>query len=47
MARAAAGDGAKAYARGRFPAAIKLFRKISLARDFVKFLTIPAYELIA
>ncbi len=39
--------GTKAYARGRFPAAIRLFRGISLARDFVEFLTIPAYKLIA
>jgi malate synthase len=34
------------YARGRFPEAIKLFRDISLADDFVPFLTLPAYELI-
>ncbi|MEA2991655.1 MAG: malate synthase [Alphaproteobacteria bacterium] len=38
--------GADAYAGGRFPEAIKLFRDISLAPDFVEFLTIPAYELI-
>jgi malate synthase len=38
--------GAKAYERGRFPEAIKLFRDISLAPDFVDFLTIPAYRLI-
>jgi malate synthase len=34
------------YARGRFPEAIKLFRDISLAEDFVPFLTLPAYALI-
>ena len=38
--------GASAYARGRFPEAISLFREISLAPDFVEFLTIPAYKLI-
>jgi malate synthase len=38
--------GAGNYARGRFPAAIKLFRDISLADDFAAFLTIPAYKLI-
>ena len=36
----------RAYARGRFPEAIELFREISLAPDFVEFLTIPAYKLI-
>jgi malate synthase len=39
--------GAAHYARGRFPEAIKLFRALSLAGEFVPFLTIPAYELIA
>ena len=34
------------YARGRFPEAIKLFRELSLSREFVSFLTIPAYELM-
>ena len=34
------------YARGRFPEAIKLFRQLSLADEFVPFLTIPVYELI-
>jgi malate synthase len=38
--------GAAHYARGRFPDAIKLFRELSLADEFVPFLTIPAYELI-
>jgi malate synthase len=36
--------GAANYARGRFPEAIKLFREVSLSREFVPFLTIPAYE---
>jgi malate synthase len=34
------------YTRGRFPEAIKLFRHLSLAKEFMPFLTIPAYELI-
>jgi malate synthase len=38
--------GASRYAHGHFLAAIKLFRDLSLADEFVPFLTIPAYELI-
>jgi malate synthase len=38
--------GPAAYAKGRFAAAIALFRDISLAPEFVEFLTIPAYRLI-
>jgi malate synthase len=38
--------GAEAYASGRFPEAIALFRDISLSDEFVDFLTIPAYRLI-
>jgi malate synthase len=38
--------GADAYAAGRFTEAIALFRDISLAPEFVEFLTIPAYRLI-
>jgi malate synthase len=38
--------GADNYASGRFPEAIALFRDISLAPEFVEFLTIPAYRLI-
>ena len=38
--------GADTYAKGRFPEAIALFRDISLAPEFVDFLTIPAYRLI-
>ncbi len=46
MARVGREVGAKAYAQGRFPEAIKFFREISLATDFVEFLTIPACRLI-
>ncbi len=46
MERVKAEIGAQAYAEGRFPEAIDLFRKLSLAPDFVDFLTIPAYKLI-
>ena len=38
--------GADAYAGGRFPEAVALFRDISLAPEFVEFLTVPAYRLI-
>jgi malate synthase len=38
--------GPEDYAKGRFPEAIALFRDISLAPEFVEFLTIPAYRLI-
>ncbi len=38
--------GARAYDSGRFPQAIELFRKLSLADKFEEFLTIPAYQLI-
>jgi malate synthase len=38
--------GSDIYAGGRFPEAIELFRDISLAPEFVEFLTIPAYKLI-
>jgi malate synthase len=38
--------GARAFAQGRFVEAIKLFRELSLSRDFVPFLTIPAYRMI-
>jgi malate synthase len=38
--------GAENYANGRFPEATALFRDISLAPEFVDFLTIPAYRLI-
>jgi malate synthase len=38
--------GAEAYAEGRFPEAIELFRSLSLADEFIDFLTLPAYQLI-
>lgn len=39
--------GAEAYDSGRFPEAIDLFRRLSLAPEFEDFLTVPAYKLIA
>jgi malate synthase len=39
--------GAEAFENGRFPEAIELFSKLSLADKFEEFLTIPAYRLIA
>jgi malate synthase len=38
--------GPKTYGSGRFPEAIDLFRKLSLAPQFAEFLTVPAYKLI-
>ncbi|MPZ57194.1 MAG: malate synthase A [Rhizobiales bacterium] len=38
--------GRGAYAKGRFPEAITLFRDLSLAEDFADFLTTRAYRLI-
>ena len=46
MARVKREVGAEAYAAGRFPEAIDLFCKLSLAEKFEEFLTIPAYQLI-
>jgi malate synthase len=39
--------GTRDFNRGRFAEAEKLFRQLSLSREFVPFLTIPAYKLIA
>ncbi|WP_083850424.1 malate synthase A [Rhodovulum sp. PH10] len=39
--------GAEAYDAGRFPEAIDLFKRLSLAPEFEDFLTLPAYKLIA
>jgi malate synthase len=39
--------GAKAFNKGRFAEAEKLFRQLAVAREFEPFLTIPAYKLIA
>jgi malate synthase len=36
--------GPENYAKGRFPEAIELFSKLSLAPEFEEFLTVPAYE---
>ncbi|MEO5694164.1 MAG: malate synthase A [Usitatibacter sp.] len=38
--------GAEAYAAGRYADGAKLFEEISLADEFVEFLTLPAYEAI-
>jgi malate synthase len=38
--------GPENYARGRFPEAIELFRKLSTAPELSAFLTLPAYRLI-
>jgi malate synthase len=34
------------FEAGRFPEAVDLFRKLSTAKDFVEFLTLPAYDLL-
>ncbi len=47
MERVSQEVGAGDYAKGRFLEAIALFRELSLAPEFVEFLTIPAYRLIA
>jgi malate synthase len=36
--------GEEAYAGGRYAEAAELFREVALGRDFVEFLTLPAYE---
>jgi malate synthase len=46
MDRVTSEIGAEIYAKGRFAEAIALFRDISLAPEFVEFLTVPAYRLI-
>lgn len=38
--------GDAAFAGGRFPDAVKLFKQLSLAPDFADFLTLPAYQMI-
>jgi malate synthase len=43
MARVKSELGAEAYDKGRFPEAIDLFSKLSLAPEFEEFLTVPAY----
>lgn len=39
--------GSEAYEKGRFPEAIELFSKLSLAPEFEDFLTVPAYGKLA
>jgi len=39
--------GSRNFAKGRFPEAIRLFRDLSLSSEFIPFLTVPAYKLIA
>ncbi len=36
--------GAEAFARGKWPEAKRIFERVALSRDFVEFLTLPAYE---
>ncbi|CAN7169035.1 hypothetical protein [Bosea sp. LjRoot237] len=43
MARVKSELGAETYDKGRFPEAIDLFSKLSLAPEFEEFLTVPAY----
>ena len=38
--------GEAAFAGGRFPEAVTLFKQLSLAPDFADFLTLPAYQMI-
>ncbi|MEO0330786.1 MAG: malate synthase A [Bacteroidota bacterium] len=38
--------GEEAYHRGRFPEAIEIFDRLIYSKDFIEFLTVPAYELI-
>ena len=46
MGRVKGEIGADSYAKGRFPEAIELFRKLSTAPELSAFLTLPAYRLI-
>jgi malate synthase len=46
MARVKSEIGAAAYDAGRFPEAIALFGKLSVAPQFEDFLTLPAYDLV-
>ena len=38
--------GAEAYANGKFSQAITLFDKLIKDKEFIEFLTLPAYELL-
>ncbi len=46
MKRVRAAIGPEIYDKGRFPEAIDLFAKMSLAKEFEEFLTLPAYKLL-
>ena len=46
MAKVQGEVGEAAFAGGRFPEAVKLFKQMSLAPDFAEFLTLPAYQMI-
>ena len=36
--------GDKGYAAGKYPEGAKMFEELTLAEDFVEFLTLPAYD---
>ena len=38
--------GDKAYAAGKYDEGAKMFEELTLAEDFVEFLTLPAYEYV-
>ena len=38
--------GKEIFAAGRYKDAAKLFRQLVVSKDFVDFLTLPAYEMI-
>jgi len=46
MAKVKGEVGEAAFAGGRFPEAVALFKQLSLAPDFADFLTLPAYQMI-
>lgn len=46
LEKIAAYVGSEAYTNGRFEEAIALFDRLVCEKDFVEFLTLPAYEMI-
>jgi malate synthase len=44
LARIRESIGAAAYARGKYEEAAAIFERVALSKDFVEFLTLPAYE---
>ncbi len=42
--RQAIGD--RWFSQGRFKEAVEIFEKVALSKDFIEFLTLPAYEYI-